>query len=399
VDLRTELPLTDTHGSHLRTRCTWRIPRAVAVLGLLVACDATGGDPAVHRSDKATQAIDQQDECQPGTLLLPTRTATESSEATAINDHGWVAGWVGEVLKPSSAVLWRDNGPPIDLGVRGVPYDINDDGAIAINGDGSGAKGLAAFLWKDGTVRRLRGTKSRPHVRITALNDHDVVVGTVFRLDTGNDRAAIWRNGKLHMLAPRAGAKHEMTFGQDINNSGLVIGWGGPSPGPNPWWWKGRRIETLSRGDSGRGFATHIDDRGRVVGFVQGRTEDDPGGPALKWRSVHARPRKFLKRTGFSELHASEGYLVGGRSSRASGGMSRAFVAHLTSDRLTYLPDPPAPSKGLPVDFTDATDVAVGPSPFAPDGGVTVAGSVYYASDGEGGGRRAVLWTCAQTSR
>jgi uncharacterized membrane protein len=369
-------------------------------MGLLVACSADGADPIGKAPSQATQTTDRQAGCQPKTLLLPTRTTTEHSEATAINDHGWVAGWVGEILKPSRAVLWRDNGPPVDLGVRGVPYDINEHGAIAINGSGSGAKGLAAFLWKDGTVHRLRGTKSRPHVRIAALNNHDVVVGTVFRLDTGNDRAAIWRNGQLHMLAPPPGAEHDNYFGQDINDSGLVIGWGGPFPGPNPWWWNGPRAGALPRGDSNRGFATHMDNRGRVVGYVAGRTEDDPGGPAIKWLSVHFEPKKFLNRgTGFSALHSSNGYLVGGRSSRASSGTSRAFLAHLSDDRVAFLPDPGAREEGFAIDFTDAKDVAVGPHAYAPDGGVTVAGSIYYSSDDEGGGRRAVLWTCAQTYR
>ncbi|MET0521105.1 MAG: hypothetical protein ABW156_03920 [Jiangellaceae bacterium] len=314
------------------------------------------------------------------------------SSATAINDDGWVAGWVAEdVTRAGRAVLWRDNGLPLDLGVRGVPVDINEEGGIAIAGDGVGGNAFAAYLWKDGSLHRLRGTKSRPHVMVTALNDRGDVVGTVNRYDAFNDRAAIWRNEKLRMLAAPSGAKRGPYRAVGVTNDGLIIGviWRGPHP--DPLWWKGRRLGALSKGDSGRGFATHVDDRGRVLGIVAGRGEDDPGGPTIKWRNVRSDPDKFLKRPfGVTALHHANGYLVGSAK-------SRPFLSRLSHSRPTWLPSPPAPG-GSTVDFINANGVASGPNPYAPYGGVTVIGEAYVTSESESG-PRAILWTCAENYR
>jgi uncharacterized membrane protein len=287
-------------------------------------------------------------------------------------------------------VLWRDNAPPLDLGVRGVPYDINEEGAIAIQGNGLG-NAFAAYLWKGGTLQRLRGTKTRPHVMVTALNDRGAVVGTVNRYDTFNDRAAIWRNGKLRMLAPPPGAERHPYRALGITSGGLIIGIGWSGLHPDPWWWNGGRVRALSEGVSGRGFATHVDNRGRVVGIVDGRGEDDPGGPTIKWRNVWSQPAKFLKTAGgVTALHHANGYLVG--SAR-----NRPFLSHLSNGRMTWLPAPPAPD-GSTVDSTNANGVASGRSAYAPDGGITVVGDTYVTSETDGG-RRAILWTCAQNYR
>ena len=123
-----------------RSRAVRRITGTAAVIGLLAACTASSGDAGVRTPSRASLEAVRQAACQPSVSFLRTRVATELSAATAINDDGWVAGWVAEdVLRAGRAMLWRDNGPPLDLGVRGVPYDINEDGAIAINGDGFGS--------------------------------------------------------------------------------------------------------------------------------------------------------------------------------------------------------------------------------------------------------------------
>jgi hypothetical protein len=124
------------------------------------------------------------------------------------------------------------------------------------------------------------------------------------------------------------------------------------------------------------------------VGFVGGLSEDDPVGPAIKWRSVRSQPKKFLNRRFYVfALHPDSGYVVGSRNSR------RAFLAHLSNSRATLLPDPPA-LDGFDAYSTQAFDVAAGQSPEARDGGVTVVGTAYYDSVA-----RAVLWTCAQNDR
>lgn len=371
-----------------RSWTVWCITTA-AVIGLLAACAASNGDAGVRMQGPANQAAAGQAACQPQVLFLPTRTTTEGSTAGAINDDGWVAGWTGKPGRVGRAVLWRDNEPPLNLGVRGWPRDINEDGDIAIQRyDGS-----AAFLWSKGTLRRLRGTRSRPNVFVNGLNDHGVVVGTVYGRETFNARAAIWRNGRPRLLRHPSDGRPFAYSGTDINNSGLVIGIGGRYPGNHLWWWgAGGRGGALSTRGSPRAHAIHVDDRGRIVGFVAPRGRGDQVGPILKWRSVHSDPKKFLNRANeVNAVHPDRGYMVGQRE-------RRAFLAHLGDDRTTLLPDPPATGEGFAVNLSVASGVATGRSPYAPNGGVTVAGAVSYTSDG-GGGHRAVLWTCAQSYR
>jgi hypothetical protein len=63
-----------------------------AAIGLLAACTASSSNAGFRHQGSDSQAATRQVACQPQVRLLPTRTATESSEATAINDNGWVAG-------------------------------------------------------------------------------------------------------------------------------------------------------------------------------------------------------------------------------------------------------------------------------------------------------------------
>ena len=138
----------------------WRITGTAAAIGLLAACGVRSGDAGVRTQNPASQATARQAACQPQVLFLPTRTTNEASTAEAINDDGWVAG-----ESAGKAVLWRDNEPPLDLGVRGRPVDINEDGDIAIQR----YEESAAYLWSNGTLRRLRGTRSRPNVYVLSL--------------------------------------------------------------------------------------------------------------------------------------------------------------------------------------------------------------------------------------
>lgn len=377
-----------------RTWFLWRLAGTAAGMGLLAACSATGVDVGVRTPSRGNQAAEREAACPPKVRLLPTRDARESSEATAINDSGWVAGSLAGPEGKPRAVLWRHNGPPLDLGVYGSPVDINEDGDVAIQGFENGR----SCLWQDGTLHRLPGTRSRSSVLVASLNDHGVVVGAVYAARASSARAAVWRRGKVRVLRqPSGGPRIGDYLGQDINNKGLVIGYRDRpdlSYGPSYWWRADGRDGALSAGDTERGFATHVDDRGRVVGFVGGRSEDDPVGPIIKWRSVRSQPKKFLNR-GFwvTAIHPDSGYVVGWRDGPDS---RRAFLGQLSGSRPILLPDPPD-LDGFNADYTGAFDVATGPNPYAPAGGVTAVGSTFFNTADYVS--RAVLWTCAQNVR
>ena len=316
----------------------------------------------------------------------------------AINAKGWIAGWLAGPgpRDKRRAVLWRDNGPPLDLGVNGMPVDINDHGVIAIQGFENGR----SYLWKDGTLHRLLGTQSRSGTIVASLNDHGVVVGSVFGTygaRASSARAAVWRKEKVRIMRqPSDGSRRGEYFGQDINNSGLVIGYldrPEVSYGPSHWWRTDGRDGTLSTGDTNRGFATHVDDRGRVVGFVGARSEDEPPGPIIMWRSVQSEPKKFLDRGYWlTEVHPDGGHVVGWRD----GDNRRAFLAELSGSRPILLPDPPD-LDGFNAHTTQAWGVATGRNPYAANGGVTAVGSTFF--DTPDYVSRAVLWTCAQNVR
>ena len=289
-------------------------------------------------------------------------------------------------LSAGKAVLWRDNEPPLNLGVRGWPRDINEDGDIAIQRyDGS-----AAFLWSKGTLRRLRGTRSRPNVFVNALNDHGVVVGTVFGRETFNARAAIWRNGRVRLLRHPADAQPFVYSGVDINNSGLVIGQDGRYPGNHLWWRTGGRGGALSTRGSPRAHAIHVDDRDVSSASLHREVRATRWGQSSSGVTFTPtrRSSSIVGRTKSSPYTLT-------RVTWSASRTRRAFLAHLGDDRTTLLPDPPATGEGFAVNFSVASGVATGHSPYAPNGGVTVAGTVSYTSD-DGGGSRAVLWTCAQ---
>jgi hypothetical protein len=374
-----------------------RIVRTAVAVGTLTACAACTTDTAARDASHPKE----QAACQPGVHLLPVGTTTEASAATAINGSGWVAGWLTELDGSSEAVLWRDNQPPLGLGTRGVPVDVSDDGVVAINHIQGGLH--TAGLWKDGTLLRLPGTKSRPRANVTALNDHGVAVGQIWG-NRASSRAAVWRNGKLRVLGDPSSGRVG-SFASDVNNSGLIIGYSisdlaAGIEGRGLWWRPRARSGVLSLfGGSRVAAANHADDRGRLVGFLAPKQENSPSGQAVKWRSVQSHPVKHQGWGAINALHPDAGYLVG--STRRSW----AAIGHITDMRATRLPDP-ATLVEEPYKYTEpslptweAKDVARGHSPYAPEGGVTVVGSALHTESLYDGGGKAVLWTCAQNYR
>jgi hypothetical protein len=375
------------------------IVRTAVAFGLLAACAVGTRDTEVSQ---APQAAARQAACQPKVDLLPTRTTTNASAATAMSDNGWIVGWLTDLSGPSEAVLWRNNGPPLGLGTRGVPVDINDAGAIAINHIQGGLH--TAGLWKDGTLRTLRGTRARPRVNVTALNDHGAAVGSIWG-SRATGRAAVWRHGKLRVLRNPSSGRTGY-FASDINNSGLIVGGSVRDPfervaGRGLWWRPGDGRGVIPNVSSGRATgAKHVDNRGRLVGFLAPRQEDGPIGAAVKWRSIQSQPVKYRGWGTINALHADTGYMVG--ATREGWWASIGRIADMRSTRLpnpATLLDEPDEYTETSLPTWEALDVATGLSPYAPEGGVTVVGSALHTESLYDGGGKAVLWTCAQNYR
>jgi probable HAF family extracellular repeat protein len=120
---------------------------------------------------------------------------TWRSEATAINENGWVVGYSADINRQSRAVLWRD-GTVIDIGApligTGSPEDINAAGHIVGN-DQAGA-----YLLRDGLridLGTLRGGSSNG---ANSINRSGLIVGWSNTKDVDNNpHAVMWRNRRV----------------------------------------------------------------------------------------------------------------------------------------------------------------------------------------------------------
>jgi hypothetical protein len=283
-------------------------------------------------------------------------------------------------------VLWRDRQPPLDLG-DGAAVDVNDNGVVAIRGLG------ASFLWENGTLTRLRGSRLRPHSVVEAINDDEVAVGSIVG-SSDISLPVVWRDGALQRLSRPRGRYVSLT---DVNNAGLAVGNVTRSVGGSwrtlPWWWD------TTTGQSGPlslelagwtpwsgGIATSVDDDGRIVG-------DLGAGPAVKWWHRHAAPQTlFPFPNDASSLYATGGMLTG-NTGGFRGFYAAAHIARLSDDYPTPLPDPPPlePDRFY-ADNTYGLDIARGVTPYAPHGGITVVGWADYEDVD-----LPIMWTCTQT--
>lgn len=136
-----------------------------------------------------------------------------------LNDRGEVVGTVGQVDQSSRAFLWRDStmedlsrpDAPLSTGIA-----INDHGVVLGSSEqGFGGQVTQDWLWRDGQVRIL-DTDLFP----IAMNDSEVVVGTLPPTLTGPAMAGVWKDGYLTVL-PSSGYQ---TNANAINNRGDIVG-------------------------------------------------------------------------------------------------------------------------------------------------------------------------------
>jgi len=218
------------------------------------------------------------------------------SWASAINEHGEVAGWAYINSTPNAdngvctpnvptqdPVLWRTDGRMIDLGTFGGTCGYvaafagpGSGGAINNSGQVVGTSNLAgnqthhAFLWNEGSLTDL-GTLGGDNSEAYWINDLGEIVG---RADVPgalhNHHAFLWKNGKMKDLGKAKGWPCSTAI--DINSRGQVIidtGICGLGGGPGLLWENGALydLNTLIPAHSGFhiGDVNYINDRGEIA--------------------------------------------------------------------------------------------------------------------------------------
>jgi len=249
---------------------------------------------------------------------LPGNDGNNSSVASAINNHGLIAGVAengnldADTGYPEAhAVVW-DNGKIRDLGTLGgtqsSAVDVNDLGQVvggALNTTEDplsadfvygfdllgflGRTQVRAFVWRKGVMRDL-GTLGGPDAFAIAINQFGQIAGQSYTSSTPNSTTGIptedpflWTNGKMIDLGTLGG-----TIGYSIwlNNRGQVTGisnLAGDVYSHGFLWDRGVLRDLLPPANGGNySWVYWINELGDVVGGAT--LSGDQGNDAILWR-------------------------------------------------------------------------------------------------------------------
>lgn len=396
------------HRRHNDTSANWALLRrwrlvTVVALVLTAAVPSAAGPPSAAMLTEPGSRVSERG-CDPRLLVLPGLTPTSDARVEALSDSGWVAGASWEDGVPYSAVVWSDPERVVDTGVGGVALadgkaisasavDVNESGTVAINRWKSTPRRSVlleeALVWSQRHGASILPTSTyRPRASVAAINDSGDVIGHVRGRGHGSV-PVIWRDGeRLRLPVPR----HVQAYASDINNDGLVVGvyWGRYGTTGSWTWDGGPKLVPLRPTDTTAvTAASDVDDSGHIIGGHH----VGPGDAirTILWRNPAASPVRLMRiRT--VDLHNS-GYLAavepGFRGYEAT-----AYIGYRRDGGIKARLPRPTPVEGsLGWSNVYAAAVARGPSPFAPQGGVTVGG---FAQNSDLVISQAVLWTCSQ---
>lgn len=148
---------------------------------------------------------------------------------------------------------------PTTAGAASQAFGINDLGHVVGFGNVTGV--AETFLWKNGVTTNLGALPgatggSRP----LAVNNHDVVVGSSPSA-TGYSQAFKWENGVITGLGYLGDASNLVSEALDVNDQGLVVGYGGS---PRPF----KYLTAIQQLTEFPGAATGVNNRGEIAGHL-----------------------------------------------------------------------------------------------------------------------------------
>lgn len=155
--------------------------------------------------------------------------ADRENWAVDINDRGDVVGYgafQSEQLAETRGLLWTREGltvlPPLHGDIATLAEAINNRGQVVGHSIQQSFVGHPV-LWEGGRVVALETLPDQATGQAADINDAGVIVGSVVLHDswTGQQRAVMWRNGRVIDLFP---ASVGFSSAVAINNRGQVIG-------------------------------------------------------------------------------------------------------------------------------------------------------------------------------
>jgi probable HAF family extracellular repeat protein len=183
---------------------------------------ATYFDPQMEAQDMSTAEGPLEEPTAFRVVDLGVLPGGEISEATGISDKGHVAG-VSDVSGETFHGFFWDGGKMHDIGTLGgelsIALGVNNSGQVV--GVGDDRQGMPrGFVWQNGKMRDV-GHLGGGITLASSINNRGGVVGLSATRDYLG-HAFVWQDGKMRDIGTPKGC--DLSIAQDINDSGIVVG-------------------------------------------------------------------------------------------------------------------------------------------------------------------------------